>query len=135
MNQISPLHIGAFLIALLAFTFFQLSNLQEELVDASDSYAESEKLAVELSSLKEVYASKSKTKKAIDRVLNQSTLRSTDLDIKRTKSSISIASKSIDAKALNSLMGKILNASYNITRLKIKKLSETKASLDMEIKW
>lgn len=135
MNQVNPLHIGVLLVVIIAFLLFTLKGVKAELLEEKALYQESEKLAVELSSLKSVYANKKKTKKAIDRVLAQSSLRSAGLDVKREKSSIRISSKSVDTEVLNSLMGKILNGSYNITELKIKKLSETKASLRMEIKW
>jgi len=135
MNQINPLQIGALLVVIIAFLFFKLDGVKSELVEATASYKESEKLAVEVSSLKAVYANKKKTKNAINRILAQGSLREASLDVKRNKKSIKISSKSIETKALNSLMGKILNGSYNVTTLKIKRLSETKASLDMEIQW
>ncbi|MEA1983380.1 MAG: hypothetical protein U9N39_07540 [Campylobacterota bacterium] len=135
MNQINPLHIGALLLAVITFLFFTLSGIKTEMAQEKELFASSEKLAVELSSLKSVYADKKKSKKAIERVLSQSSLKSAELDVKYEKSSVRINAKSIDTKALNSLMGKILNGSYNVTELKIKKLSETKASLKMEIKW
>lgn len=135
MNQINPLHIGALLVALLAFLFFTLSGIKSDLVEEKNLYLESEKLAVELSALKDVYADKKGTQKSIERLLLQKSLKSADLKVKKDKKSIYISSKSMDAKALNSLMSKILNGSYNLTELKIKKLSETKVSLDMEIKW
>ena len=135
MNQINPLQIGALLVAIIAFLFFKLHGIKDELVEATASYKMSEKLAVDVSSLKSVYANKKKTKNAINRILAQGSLRAASLDVKRNKKSIKISSKSIETKALNSLMGKILNGSYNITNLKIKKLSETKASLEMEIQW
>ena len=135
MNQINPLHVGAFLVVFIAFLLFTLSSVKTEMTEEKTLYETSEKLAVDLSSLKDVYADKKKTKRAIDRVLSQSSLKTAALDVKHEKSSVRISSKSIDTKALNALMGKILNGSYNITELKIKKLSETKASLKMEIKW
>lgn len=135
MNQINPLQIGALLVVIIAFLFFKLSGVKAELVEANASYKMSEKLAVEVSSLKSVYSNKKKTKDAINRILSQSSLKAAALNVKRDKKSVKISSKSIETKALNSLMGKILNGSYNITNLKIKTLSKTKASLEMEIKW
>ncbi len=135
MNQINPLHIGGLLLTLLAFLMFQLSHVQSELAEAKREFAKSEKVAVDLNSLKTVYANKKRTKKALERILSQSSLRSAGLDIKRTKEFVKISSPSIDLRALNSLMGKILNGSYKISELKIKKSSETKASLLLEIKW
>ena len=135
MNQINPLHIGVLLVVVITFLFFTLSGMKTEMQEENELYEASEKLAVELSSLKSVYADKKKTKKAIERILSQSSLKSAALEVKRENSLIRISSNSIDTKALNSLMGKVLNGSYNVTELKIKKLSETKATLNMEIKW
>ena len=135
MNQVNPLQIGTLLAVVIAFLFFKLHGVKSELVEATQSYKMSEKLAVEVSSLKAVYANTKKTKNALNRILAQGSLRAAALDVKRNKKNIKISSKSIETKALNSLMGKILNGSYKITNLKIKRLSETKASLEMEIKW
>ena len=133
MNQINPLHIGALLAVIILFLFFQLSGVKSELKEAKSDYKSSEKLAVDLSSLKSVYADKKKSTKSLERILNQSSIKMAKLTIKRQKKSMKISSKSVSAKLINSLMGKILNGSYNVTKLKIKKLSETKASLDLEI--
>jgi hypothetical protein len=134
MNQINPLHIGALLGVVILFLFFQLSSAKEELKVADREYKSSEKLAVDLSSLKSVYADKKKTKKALERILSQSLIKQAKLTIQREKKSIKVSSKSVQTKVINLLMGKLLNGSYNIKSLKIKKLSETKASLSMEIK-
>jgi len=135
MNQLNPLHIGALFLAILAYLFFTLSGAKAELREAKTSYKESEELAITLSSLKETYADKKAIKQALQRVLAQPSLKAANLDVKETKTSTKISSKSMDTAALNSLMGKILNGSYNVSELKIKKLSETTASASMEIKW
>ena len=135
MNQINPLHIGALLLVFILFLFFKLSGIKEELLQAKEEYKVSEKLAVDVSSLKSVYANKQKTQKSIERILDQKRLKSANLKIIKKKKSIQITTQTIDAKALNYLMGKIFNGSYNITQLKIKKLSETTANLEMEIQW
>lgn len=135
MNQINPLHIGALLVTLLAFLVFELSGVKSELRDAKKEFAKSEKLAVDLSSLKSVYNNPVKTKRALKRILAQSSLRAEALDVKYKKDFVKISAKSVSAKTLNSLLGKILNGSYRVTELKIKRLSKTKASLEMEIKW
>lgn len=135
MNQINPLHIGALLVALIAFLFFKLHDVKSELVQEKSSYKRSEKLAVDVSSLKLVYDAKKKSQKAINRLVASSFLKKANLDVKRDKQSVKIESKSISLKALNFLMGKILNGSYKLTGLKIKRLSDEKASLKMEIKW
>lgn len=133
MNQINPLHIGTLLGVFILFLFFQLTSVKEELKEADKSYKVSEKLAVDLSSLKSVYADKKKSKVGIKHILNQPLIKQAKLTINMNKKSIYISSKSVSAKVLNSLMGKLLNSTYKITSLKIKKLDETKASLNMEV--
>jgi len=134
MNQVNPLHIGALLGVVILFLFFQLSSAKADLKIADKEYKSSEKLAVDLNSLKAVYADKKKIKKALERIFAQSSIKQAKLTISRERKSIKVSSKSVETKVLNSLMGKLLNGSYNITSLKIKKLSETKASLSLEIK-
>ena len=46
-----------------------------------------------------------------------------------------ISSQSMDKVALNSLMSKILNGSYNVRSMKIKRLSDTNVNFSMEIQW
>ena len=135
MNQINPLHIGALLLVATIFLFFKIEGVNQELVQTQEHFMESEKLAVNLSTLKHMYADKKKSQKKLDKVLSNRNLQTSNLKIKRQKKVIKITTQSIDTKALNYLMGKILNSSYNVTLLKIKKLSKEKASLEMEIKW
>lgn len=135
MNQINPLQIGALLLVIIVFLFFKLSGIKHELYEAKEEYKVSEKMAVKLSSLKAVYANKKKTQRAFERILSQSSIKAAHLNIKREKKIIKITAASINTVALNSLMGKVLNGSYKITALNIKKLSETNAQFMMEIQW
>jgi hypothetical protein len=122
-------------LLLLGFLALKLSNAKSELVEAKASYQETAKLSTALSGLKDVYADKDKVKKSVERILKTPSLASANIEQKQTKSGLSLNSQSIDITALNSVMGKFLNASFNIATLKIKKLSPTKASLYMEITW
>jgi hypothetical protein len=135
MNQINPLHIGGLLIVLIAFLLFSLSGVKEELSDAKSEFLVSKTLAIDLHTLKSVYSDKKKIRSNINRILSQSSIKAAKLSVKREKKFIKISAKNIDTLVLNTLMGKILNDSFNISMLKIKKLSETRASLEMEIKW
>ncbi len=135
MNNLNPLHIGTLLVVIIAFLFVKIDSAKVELREAQESFKESEKLAVDVSSLKSVFANKKKIEKSLERILANRVLQGANLNVKKTKKSLKIHSDAIEAGALNLLMGKILNGTYNITELKIKRLSETKAMLDMEIQW
>ena len=125
MNRINPLYLGLFLIVLLLFVSFKLSSAKSELAETKEAYKESLKLSTELSGLKKVYSKK----------VNLSSLRSASVVQKRTKTGVILSSASMNSKELNALMSRVLNSAYNVTELKIKKLSPTKASLHLEIKW
>ncbi len=135
MNRINPLHLGLLLIVILIFVIFKLNNAKVELLEAKESYKETLIVATELKDLKKVYADKKKLKKSLQRILQLSSLRSAKIVKTSKKTYMILSSKSIDKKALNTLMAKILNANFNLNSLKIKRLSEKKASLYMEIKW
>ncbi len=135
MNRINPLYLALLLVAILLMVIFKLSSAKSELLEAKEEYKSTLALVDELSALKKVYADKNKIKRDLKRVLGNSVLKNAQIEQHATKSSITISSKSMDIKALNYLMGKILNSSYNITSLSIKKLSDEKVSLQMEIKW
>jgi len=135
MNQINPLHIGGLLLVLMMFLFFKLGVVNDEIVEADLAFKESEKLAVNLSALKRIYKDTKKSKKKLYKILQNRSLKSENLTVKELKKSIKISAQSISSSSLNYLMGKILNDSFNITMLKVKKLSREKASFEMEIKW
>jgi len=135
MNRLNPLHIGALLIVVLLFISSKLVESKNQLLEAKISYQETQRVAIELSDLKKVYADKKRLKKSLYKILQLSSLRSANIVKTTKKSEIILSSKSMEKKALNSLLGKILNANFNIKILKIKKLSDKKASLYMEIKW
>jgi len=135
MNRINPLYVGISLFVILIFVFLKLSSVSDEYYDAKESYKETLTLVNELSGLKEVYANKSIAKKSLQKILNHSSLKSVEIKQKNTKSTIKLSCASMDMKALNFLMGKILNGTYQVKNLKIKQLSKIRATLDMEIKW
>jgi len=135
MNRINPLHIGALLVVVLLFSIFKLSGAKSDLSEVKAEFRETQELATKLSGLKSTYADKKSVKKSLERVLKISSLRSANIVKKSTKGAIVLSSSSMDKNALNSLMGKLLNGAYQINSFKIKKLSDSKVSFEMEIKW
>ena len=135
MNQINPIYFGLLLVVFLFLSVFKLNEQRDSLTEAKQTYKTTQKLTSQLKDLKNVYANKAKIKKEMQRILNNPVLRASKVVQKFKKTGVKINSESMDLNALNKLMGKILNASYNISSLKIKRLSDTKVSLSMEIKW
>ena len=135
MNRVNPIHIAILLIVILGFFMMKLSSAKEELIEIKDLYQETLQLSTELKGLSEVYSDKNSVKKSLSKVLKHPSLSSLEIKQKVTKSSMVLSSESMSKTALNLLMGKLLNGSYNIYSLKIKRLSDKKASFKMEIKW
>ena len=135
MNKLNPLHIGALLIVLLIFSFFKLDEAKKQLHDAQTAYKESEHLALELSALKDTYGDKKRIQNGIKKILRLRSLQAANVEATWKKKSVIITAKSLDLKALNTLMGKFLNGNFNIVKLKIKKIDDLKAGVEMEIQW
>jgi len=135
MNRINPLYIALLLVGILLFLVVQLNSVKSNLNEVKEEYKTTKNMVSELRSLKNVYGNKEKVKKSLKRILNLSSLRSADIKQSSRKSGISFSSSNMDKKALDALMGKILNGAYNIEKFKVKKISDEKVSFKMEIKW
>lgn len=135
MKNINPLQAAAVLFVILLFILFKLSTVKGHLQDEKDLYQETLKLTTKLSGLTETYADKNGVLRSIKTILRQNSLKSAKISQKVSNSGIVISSSSMDKKALNSIMSKILNGSYNVQSLKIKRLSGQRVNFAMEIKW
>ena len=135
MSRINPFYIVAMLLFILVFAFFKLSTLKEELSEVKSEYSTISALSSELVGLKKAYASSQKSKKSLQRILRNSALKNANIKQKNSKNAIKLSSDKMQKRALNTLLGKVLNATYNITSFKIRKLSDTHVSFEMEIKW
>ena len=135
MNRINPLYIGALLVVFFILSIYLQKAAENELLEVKESYKQTQKIADELSGLKKAYANKEQSERSLKRLLSQSVLKSANFTTKYKKSSAELSSNSIDKKALDFLMGKLLNSTYDIRKMKIKRLSEQKATLELEIRW
>lgn len=135
MNRINPLYVGALLVVFLIMSIYLLNSSKQSLSEVKSSFKETQKLASELSSLKKAYANDLSSKKEIIKLLAHRNLKATDIKADYKNSGVKISTDSIDKKSLDFLMGKLLNSTYDIRTIKIKRLSDEKASLELEIKW
>ncbi|MBU0631597.1 hypothetical protein KKA17_03040 [bacterium] len=132
MNRINPIYILLLLVILFSFFYFKSVNAKEELSATKDEYKEILKMANELSSLKNIYDNKAVQKASLQRILKSSKI---DVIQQEKKDSILLRVDNMDYSSLNILMDRVLNGSFNITTLEIKKISDENANLQMEIKW
>ena len=135
MNRINPLYLAALLLVVLMMSIYLLKDAKNSLLEAKQNFKETQKIANELSGLKKAYTDKKRGEKEIKRILSQPLLTNSQTKADYKKKGVVISSEGIDKRALEFLMGKLFNSSYNIKEIKIKRLSEEKAQLQVEIKW
>ncbi|MDX1808594.1 MAG: hypothetical protein R3331_03530 [Sulfurospirillaceae bacterium] len=135
MNRFNPLHVAILLIVLLGFLMFHLSGVKKGLIQADKQYKETLQLATDLKGLKSAYSNKIMIEKTMDSVLRLPLLSKSNIKKEITISSIILRSKGMNKNVLDLLMSKILNGSYNISSLQIRRINDETASLKMEIKW
>lgn len=135
MNRINPLYVVVLLTILLALVLYKLDTAKSELEESKASFKTTQELARKLVALKDVYADGRQIKQSLQGILNDPALLSADIETKFKTASVSINAQSIDLKRLNLLLGKLLNAAYAVESMKLKSISETKAELQMEIRW
>lgn len=135
MNRINPIYIVVLLTILLSLLIYTLNASKSELKENKESFKTTQALALKLVALKDVYADNIKIKQSLQKVLNDPSLQSAGLESKFKTASLSISAQSIDLRRLNLLLNKLLNAAYVIESMKLKSISDTKAELQMEIRW
>lgn len=135
MNRVNPVYVGVLLVMLLIMSLYLLNSAKDTLVESKKSFKETQKIANEIKGLKDTYANEVVIKKNIIRLLSHNSFKSAKIKAEYKNSGVKIFSDNMDKKALDLLMGKILNSSYDIRRLEIKRLSENIAQLEMEIRW
>jgi len=135
MSKVNPLYILTFLVILLIFSISKVNYSKEQLKSVKDEYTNIENIANELYVLKKIYADKKSIKHQIESILRNRALSDANIEKVYKKSSIVISSDAISLKGLNFLVGKVVNKTFNIKKLKIKKISKKSATLLMEIAW
>jgi len=135
MNRVNPLHIIVFVIVLSLFFTFKLNQAKDELKEVKNDYKETLNLATKVDSFTKSYKDKALIKKRLNKILNHPILNKSGIkkDIKNSK--ITLTASELNKSALNYLMSKLLNSTFNITKLNIKSINHTKVSLRLEIKW
>lgn len=135
MNRVNPLYVGALLVMVLILSLYLLNSSKQSLKESKESFNQTQKIANEISGLKKAYADERTTTRDIKRVLANRVLRSASIKAEYKNSGVKISSNKMDKKALDFLMGKLLNSSYDIRKMKIKRLSSEIASIELEIRW
>ncbi|MCD6259471.1 MAG: hypothetical protein J7J31_07700 [Helicobacteraceae bacterium] len=135
MNKINPLYILGLLVIFFLFSVFQLSKAKEEYKEQANSYQETRELALRLNGIKSVYTQEKVLQSKLDQLIKQLQAKGVELNKVESKKNTVISAMSIDLANLNTLMGKILNGSYEIKEINLQRISDEKARIRLEIQW
>ena len=135
MSKINPLYILGLLVIFFLFSVFQLSKAKEEYKEQTSAYQETQQLALRLDGIKSVYSQEKILHSKLDQLIKQLQAKGVELSKIESKKSTVISAMSIDLANLNTLMGKILNGSYQIKEINLQHISDEKARLRLEIQW
>lgn len=133
MKQINPLYVMALLVLILLFVIVRLTSATSAQNEAIASLEKTEKMAKRITTLKRTWEKPTATKKAIARLMKSSVLRGAAVKQKHSKGGLSLKATALNRHQMEYLIGKLFNGSFTIKSYEIKRLSEEKASLNMEI--
>jgi len=132
MNKINPLHIIALLVVIVLFVFMQIRSAKEELSADSIALKNGKEIALQTTAYRNMYINKGNLKNTLKRIVQQNPGH---LTLKQNAHTIDISSKELSLSELDSLMSRILNGAFKITKLQISKVDKKRASLQLEITW
>ena len=133
MSRINPLYLVAFMLMMLFFVFFKLEESKSNQKQVREDFEKTNTLALDIVSLKKSWDLGSKNKAKLEKVLKASALRGVDIDKKYKRDSVTLSIKSLNHKHSEYLLNKLLNDSFEIKSMEIKRLNADGVSMKMEI--
>lgn len=135
MRQVNPLHVLLLLTVFILFLFYQLQETQATFHDAKEQLAKTKDVAYQLNALKKEYANKEYVVRTITRLLHQSILKSATITKEQKSDAIVLHAKKLSKRQLQRVLTKILNSTYKIKALHIKRVDEKSVDVDVEVGW
>ena len=133
MRQINPLYLSLLFIVILLLVFVKLNDAKEDQNRAKSDLVKTEMMAKRILALKRNWDESKSREKALEKVFKASVLKSSGLLKKRKGKLITVTSKKIGAKAVEFLLNKLLNGTYVIRSMQLRRLNDEYASIRMEI--
>jgi len=135
MRQVNPLHVLLLLTVFILFLLYQLQETQATFHDAKEQLAKTKDVAYQLNALKKEYANKEYVVRTITRLLHQSILKSATITKEQKSDAIVLHAKKLSKRQLQRVLTKILNSTYKIKALHIKRVNEKSVDVDVEVGW
>lgn len=133
MRQINPLYISLLFVVVLLLVFMKLDSAKEEHNRAKSDLVKTEMMAKHIVALKRNWDDGKARERALNKVLKASVLRNAGLSRKRKGKIITLSTKKVDARAVEFLLNKLLNGTYAIRSMQLRRLNNEYASMRMEI--
>jgi len=133
MKQVNPLYLLIALTTLLFVMLYSLNGVKSDLNDIKSQIVKTTKIADEIVSLKKSWGDKKRSKKALLKILNNSTLKSAGVEYSVTSSKVTIDAKNLASKEFTYLLNKVFNASLNISSLRVRSLDKHHVLVHMEV--
>ena len=134
MSRINPLYLLGLMLFLLVFVFVKLEDSKENQVSVKADYEKINTLALNIVSLKKTWSVGKKNKVKLEKLLRSGLLREAGIMKKYKRDSVTLSAESMGFKNSQYLLNKLLNDSFVIIGMKIKRLDEKTVSLKMDIK-
>lgn len=123
----------ALLVLILVFVMVKLDSASQAQNEALSDLAKTEKMAKRITTLKRVWDKPKATKKELSQLLKARPLKGAQIIRKNQRGAVSLKAKSLNTYQMGYLLSKLFNGTYIIKSYRLKRLSEEKASLEMEI--
>jgi len=134
MRQTNPLYITLLLFVVLFFVLFKLMDTKAALHEAQNSFHKTKEMVHSLVELRENWDNQKLTKNSLGRILKSSLLSRAGIIRKDKRGVIELHSSSMDSSSASYLTSRILNETFVIKSIKIRRLSKERVSFYAEIK-
>lgn len=133
MRRIHPLYLIALLVVALLYGIYAVAKEKEALREAQQEMDATMDLAKKLSAYKRAYDPKSK--KRLLRSIRSKRSLAHALKIEEKPKRLHISGKSLPLADTNYVLSKVLNGTYNITKLELTKEKADHVDIELEIRW
>jgi hypothetical protein len=133
VTRVNPLYLLLLAVTLIGVMGYRVHLAQLEQRQLSQSLQETRAMGVKIRQLKTVWFDGDQTRKRLDGLLKSAPLRSEAITMTRHRSHITLTAARIGAQKLDHLTGKLLNGTYEVRKMNIRRLDDTHASITVEV--
>lgn len=134
MRQVNPLYIILLLFVILFFVLFKLMSTKTALHEAQNSFHKTKEMVHNLVELRQNWDSEKRTKNSLGRILKSSMLNHTPITRRDKRGMIELHSSSMGSTSASYLTSRLLNETFVIKSMRIRRLSKEQVSFYAEIK-